>query len=273
MFRQKSPGGALPDLLKPFTFLACPSLTHTHRHTAECILGHRCGQSGQCPGIDQGKHYLQESCLLGAFRSLESHTPVQEAWFTSTKFAELWFSTGLLYDIENISTTPWALAWVLLGITECRTEENSRTLDFKLCLCYYNLCQYDLNSVTKSSRAWVWEWSWALWSLYDGHWGNPLAMVISRKISVKSDIAILKEIFISFMEILHSQGKTVLIAVGWSMKWVRILVKKWKIGFRKIHSILRNLLNFSDWIYDVLSTLPTSLKTLISIIWEGKHER
>lgn len=166
VFRQKCPGGDLSDLLKPFTVLACPSLTHTHRHTAECILGHRCGQFGQCPRIDQGKHYLQESHLLEAFRWLESPTPMQEAWFTFTESAELWFSMGLLWDIGDISTSLWALTWVLLRITECRTKEGSRTLDFKLYLCYYNLGQYDLSYVTTSSRAWVWEWSEALGLLH-----------------------------------------------------------------------------------------------------------
>lgn len=61
---QESPGGTLPDLLKPFSFPACPSLTHTHRHTAECILGYRCGQSRQCPGTDQGKHYLLRGLVI-----------------------------------------------------------------------------------------------------------------------------------------------------------------------------------------------------------------
>lgn len=52
---QERPGDALSALLEPFAFLTCPSLTHHPRHTAECVLGHRCGQSGQCPGADQGK--------------------------------------------------------------------------------------------------------------------------------------------------------------------------------------------------------------------------
>lgn len=48
-------------------FLPAQSLTHTHRHAAKCILGHRCGQSGQCPGTDQGKHYFPRRSSSGRF--------------------------------------------------------------------------------------------------------------------------------------------------------------------------------------------------------------
>ena len=97
--------------LKPSAFLTCLSLTRHPRHAAERVLGHCCGQSGQRPGADQGKHCClgswwflvplgalwplglsPEACvvwpLLGGSGQLDSHTPMQEACFTCTEFGE-----------------------------------------------------------------------------------------------------------------------------------------------------------------------------------------